>query len=58
MFDCRHVPDGEPAHRSTNESDDGDTLQVRMSALSQDSGSSVGKSDAKRSISNIIGSKR
>ena len=45
MFDCRHVPGGEPHYGYTNDSDNGDTLQVRMSALPQDSGSSVGKSD-------------
>ena len=44
-MDCRHVPDGEPQYGYTNDSDIGDTLQVRMSALPQDSGLSADKSE-------------
>ena len=52
-FDYRHVPDGELQYGYTNGSDNGDTLQVRMSALPQDSGLSARKSDVlyRRSIS-------
>ena len=45
MFDCRHVPGGEPHYGYTDDSDNGDTLQVRMSALPQDSGLSARKGD-------------
>ena len=41
IIDYRHAPDGEPQYGYSNESDGGDTLQVRMSALPQDSGLSV-----------------
>ena len=47
IIDYRHIPNGEPQYGYTNDSFNGDTLQVRMSALPQDSGSSAaGKSDA------------
>ena len=53
IIDYRHVPDGEPKYGYTNDSFNGDTLQVRMSALPQDSGLSARKSDVlySRSIS-------
>ena len=59
IIDYRHVPDGEPKYGYTNDSFDGDTLQVRMSSLPQDSGLSAGKRDVlyRRAI-NIIGAEK
>ena len=53
VMDCRHVPGGEPQYGYTDGSSNGDTLQVRMSALPQDSGLSARQSDVlyRRSIS-------
>ena len=59
ITDYRHVPDGEPKYGYTNDSFNGDTLQVRMSALPQDSGLSAGQRVVlyRRAI-NIIGAEK
>ena len=45
IIDYRHIPNGEPQYGYTNDLFNGDTLQVRMSALPQDSGLSARKGD-------------